>query len=211
MLNKEKEVIGLYLSGHPLDRFGFILKKMCQAELGDLSELRLFNGKDLAVAGIVTSVTPMTTNDGRKYARFVLEDYNTSHEFMMFSKEYSAMGAMLEVNNFLFIRGRVQPRFGKDENNLTYKILSIQHLADVAENISKIRIELDINEVCSTLTEMLLKQIEANPGKTTLEFAIFDHADDVKIKLNSTKFRVSTSVDFMNFITDNEFNYFINI
>ncbi len=211
VLNKEREVIGLYLSGHPLDRFGFILKKMCQAELGDLGELRLFNGKDLAVAGIVTSVTPLTTSDGRRYARFVLEDYNSSHEFLMYSKEYSTMGAMLEVNNFLFIRGRVQPRFGKDDNNLTYKMLSIQHLADVAENISKIRIELDINEICPTLTEMLLQQIEANPGNTTLEFAIYDHIDDVKIKLNSNKYRVATSVDFMNFITNNEFNYFINI
>ena len=173
--------------------------------------MEVFNGKDLAVAGIVTSVTPLTTSDGRRYARFVLEDYNSSHEFLMYSKEYSTMGAMLEVNNFLFIRGRVQPRFGKDDNNLTYKMLSIQHLADVAENISKIRIELDINEICPTLTEMLLQQIEANPGNTTLEFAIYDHIDDVKIKLNSNKYRVATSVDFMNFIINNEFNYFINI
>jgi DNA polymerase-3 subunit alpha len=210
VLNKEKEVIGLYLSGHPLDRFDFILSKMCQAELGDLDELTLLNGKELAVAGIITSVTPLTTKDGRRYARFVLEDYNTKHEFSMYSKDYERFGIFIEVDNFIFVRGRVQPRFGK-EGDLEYKILSIQHLAEVAENVAKIRIELEINEVCSTLTQMLHEQIEANPGKTVLEFNIYDHQEGVKIKLNSKKYRVSTSAEFMNFLINNEFNYFLNI
>ena len=211
ILNKEKEVIGLYLSGHPLDRFDFILSKMCQAELGDLDELTLLNGKELAVAGIVTSVTPLTTKDGRRYARFVLEDYNTKHEFSMYSKDYERYGIFIEMDNFLFIRGRVQPRFGKEGEALEYKLLSVQHLAEVAENVAKIRIELDINEVCSTLTNMLRERIEANPGKTVLEFTIYDHQENVKIKLNSKKYRVSTSAEFMNFLIKNEFNYFINI
>ena len=211
VLNKEKEVIGLYLSGHPLDRFDFILKKMCQVEVGDLDELTLFNGKELAVAGIVTSVTPLMTKDGRRYARFMFEDYNTSHEFVLYSKEYERFGLYIEVDHFLFIRGRVQPRFGKEGEALEYKIVSIQHLADVAENVDKIRIELDINEICPTLTQMLLEQVKANPGKTTLQLTVIDHQSDVKIKLNSKKYRVSTSAEFMNFLISNEFNYFINI
>ena len=211
ILNKEKEVIGLYLSGHPLDRFDFILSKMCQAEVGDLDELTLLNGKELAVAGIVTSVTPLTTKDGRRYARFVLEDYNTRHEFAMYSKDYERFGIFIEVDNFLFIRGKVQPRYGKEGEALEYRINSVQHLAEVAENVSKIRIELDINEVCTTLTQMLLEQVQANPGKTVLEFTIHDHQEGVKVKLNSKKYRVSTSAEFMNFLINNEFNYFINI
>ena len=211
MLNKEKEVIGLYLSGHPLDRFDFILSKMCQAEVGDLDELTLLNGKELAVAGIVTSVTPLTTKDGRRYARFVLEDYNSRHEFAMYSKDYERFGIFIEVDNFLFIRGKVQPRYGKEGEALEYRINSVQHLAEVAENVSKIRIELDINEVCTTLTQMLLEQVQANPGKTVLEFTIHDHQEGVKVKLNSKKYRVSTSAEFMNFLINNEFNYFINI
>ena len=81
----------------------------------------------------------------------------------------------------------------------------------MAENVAKIRIELDINEVCNTLTNMLRERIEANPGKTVLEFTIYDHQENVKIKLNSKKYRVSTSAEFMNFLIKNEFNYFINI
>jgi DNA polymerase-3 subunit alpha len=184
---------------------------MCQAEVGDLDELTLLNGKELAVAGIVTSVTPLTTKDGRRYARFVLEDYNTRHEFAMYSKDYERFGIFIEVDNFLFIRGKVQPRYGKEGEALEYRINSVQHLAEVAENVSKIRIELDINEVCTTLTQMLLEQVQANPGKTVLEFTIHDHQEGVKVKLNSKKYRVSTSAEFMNFLINNEFNYFINI
>lgn len=211
VLNKEKEVIGLYLSAHPLERFDFILKKMCQMELGELSNLTLLNGKDIAVAGVVTSVTPLTTKDGRRYARFILEDYNTQHEFTLFSKDYQQFGLMIEVNNFLFIKGRVQPRFGKEDAELEYKILSIQHLADVAEQISSIRIELDIHDVCTTLTDMIVAAAENNPGKTTLQFTIVDRQNDVRLKLGSKKYHVAASADFMNFLKDNELNYFVNI
>ena len=211
MLNKEKEVIGLYLSAHPLNRFDFILKKMCQLELGELDNLTLLNGKELSVAGVITSVTPLTTQDGRRYARFVLEDYNTSHEFTLWSKDFERFGMLIEVNSFLFIRGKVQPRFGKEGNALEFKILSMQHLAEVSENITNLRIELDIHEVCTTLTDMLLKVIKENPGKTTLQFTIVDKSSDVKIKLNSKKYRVATTTELMNFIESNELNYFINI
>jgi len=211
ILNKEKEVIGLYLSAHPLERFDFILKKMCQMELGELDSLTLLEGKDIAVAGVVTSVTPLTTKDGRRYARFILEDYNTQHEFTLFSKDYQQFGLMIEVNNFLFIKGRVQRRFGKEDADLEYKILSIQHLAEVAESITSIRVELDINELCSTLTDMFLEAVEQNPGKTTLQFAIVDRQEGVRLTLKSKKYQVSPSADFMDFLNNNELNYFINV
>ncbi|MBR4963833.1 MAG: DNA polymerase III subunit alpha [Alistipes sp.] len=211
ILNKEREVIGLYLSAHPLNRFDFILNKMCQAELGELENLTLLNGKELAVAGVVTSVTPLTTQDGRRYARFVMEDYNTSHEFTLFSKDFERFGMFIEPNSFLFIRGKVQPRFGKENNALEFKILSIQHLAEVSENITTLRIELDIHDVCNTLTDMLIKVIENNPGKTTMQFTVVDYSENVKIKLNSKKYRVATSPELMDFITKNELNYFINV
>ena len=107
ILNKEREVIGLYLSSHPLDRFGFIIKRMCQADLSTLQDLAPLKGNEISIAGIVMSVSPFTTKDGRRYARFVLEDYNTSHEFTLSTRDYERMGMLVEQNNFLFIRGRV--------------------------------------------------------------------------------------------------------
>ena len=209
MLNKEKEVIGLYLSGHPLDRFDFIIKQMCKAELADIDDLTLLRGKELAVAGVVVEVTPRETKDGRKYARFVLEDYNSRHEFTLFTKEYTQWGMLIEQNNFLMIRGRVQPRPYREPEELEYKITSIQHLADVAESIKSIRLEVEIHDVCSTFTEMLLEAIEQNPGKANVQFTVVDAASDVKVRLISTKYRVEPTTQFMDFLQSNEINYSI--
>ena len=209
--NKEREVIGLYMSSHPLDRFGFILRRACQHDLLSLQDLNLLKDTEVALAGVVTSVTPLATKDGRPYARFVLEDYNTEHEFTLFSKEYERFSSLIQVNNFLFIRGRVQVRPYRQPEELEYKILSIQHLADIADGITNIRIELDINEVCSSFTNMILEQAAANSGKATLQFIIVDHKEDVKIKLSSKKYRVAPSTEFINFLESNDINYFINI
>ena len=211
ILNKEREVIGLYMSSHPLDRFGFIIKRMCGADLAAMQDLTPLKGTEVSIAGVVTSVTPMATKDGRRYARFVLEDYNTSHEFTLFSKDYERMGMLIEQNNFLFIRGRVQPRPYREPEELEFKILAIQHLAEVSESINSIRIELDINEVCPTLTQMIIEKAESNKGKATLSFVIVDKTNNVKIKLSSKKYRVAPTTEFMEFLDNNEFNYFLNI
>jgi hypothetical protein len=99
----------------------------------------------------------------------------------------------------------------RQPEELEYKIQSIQHLADIADNIANIRIEFDINEICSSLTTMILEQAEQNKGKATLQFTIVDHRDDVKIKLSSKKYRVAPSTEFINFLENNDINYFINI
>lgn len=211
ILKLERDVIGLYLSAHPLDRFGFVMRKMCQAELGALGELATMNGKEIAVGGIVTSVTPLMTKDGRRYARFVLEDYNTQHEFTLFSKDYEKFGLFIEQDNFLYIKGRVQPRPYKEPAELEFKIVSIQQLADVADNITSIRIDLNIHEICSTLTDMIVEAASKSAGTTQLYFNIYDPQLDVHVKLSSRSYRVSPSVEFLEFLESNDLNYTINI
>ncbi len=211
ILNKEREVIGLYMSSHPLDRFGFILRRACQHDLQSLQDLNPLKDTEVALAGVVTSVTPLATKDGRPYARFVLEDYNSQHEFTLFSKDYERFSSLIQINNFLFIRGRVQVRPYRQPEELEYKILSIQHLADIADGITNIRIELDINDICSSFTNMILEQAAANSGKATLQFVVVDHNEDVKVKLSSKRYRVAPSTEFINFLDSNDINYFINI
>ena len=211
VLNKEREMTGLYLSSHPLDKFQFVLNKICQLELGSLNNLTPYNGREIAVAGVVTEITPLSTKDGRRYARFVMEDYNTQHEFTLFSKDYERFGMLIEINNFLFIKGRVQPRPYREPVELEFKIMSIQHLADIADNIASIRIDLNINDICSSLTDMLVDKISASPGKTVLQFTVHDNSEDVKLKLTSKRYRISPTTDLMNFLDSNELNYYINI
>ena len=211
ILNKEREVIGLYLSSHPLDRFKFVITKMSDVELADTQDLTPLNGREVTLSGVVTSVTPLSTKDGRKYARFVLEDYNSQHEFTLFSKDYDKFGMLIEKDNFLCLRGKVQPRPYREPMELEYKITSIQHLADVAENIDTIRIELDIHDINPALIEMITTAAKQSKGKASLCFTIADHSNDVKVKLRSRTLKVEPSTEFINFLETNDINYFINI
>jgi DNA polymerase-3 subunit alpha len=187
------------------------MRKMCQAELGALTDLTPLNGKEISIAGVVTSVTPLTTKDGRRYGRFVLEDYNSQHEFTLFSKDYEKFGLLIEQDNFLYIRGRVQPRPYKEPAELEFKITSIQQLADVADSISSIRIDLNIGDISNSLTNLLMEQASKNEGTAQLIFNIYDPTEDVRIKLNSRRYRVAPTVEFMDFLDENEIYYTINI
>ncbi|MBQ2365306.1 MAG: DNA polymerase III subunit alpha [Alistipes sp.] len=210
VLNKEREVIGLYLSSHPLDRFKFIINKLCQASLGDLADLSAMNGYEVCLAGVVTSVTPMSTKEGRRYARFILEDYNSQHEFTLFSKDYEKFGMLIEQDNFLFLRGKVQPRPYREPMELEYRINTIQHLADVADSISAIRVDLEIGDVCNALTELIAQKVKENKGKASLVFTVIDRRSDVRVKLCSSKMRVAPTTEFIEFLENNELNYSIN-
>ena len=102
----QREVIGIYLSSHPLDDFSVIIRHYCSCSLGDLSDLSSMNGRDFMVAGMVTSVMHLTTKTGKPYGRFTIEDYNGSHEFVLFSKEYENFRRYMFEGYYLFIRGR---------------------------------------------------------------------------------------------------------
>ena len=210
VLNKEREVVGLYMSSHPLDQFSVILRKMCQAELSQLSDLTPLNGREIAVAGVVMSVTPLTTKDGRRYARFVMEDYNSTHEFTMFSKDFEKFGNLIEQNNFLFIRGRVQPRPYKEPAELEFKITSIMHLAEVGEQIKELHIDLRLGEITHSFITSLSQAVAANQGSTTLRLSVYDPEADVRLRFYSKRHRIGTTVDFISYLDDNEINYTIN-
>ena len=115
---------------------------------------------------------------------------------------------LIELNNFLMIRGRVQTRPYREPAELEYKITSIQHLADIADTIKAIRLELEVHDVCSTLTDMLLAAISRNSGKASLQITVTDAHEDVKIRLSSS-YRVEPTTDFMEFLKRNEINYSI--
>ena len=87
-LAKEREMIGLYLSAHPLDDYKIIINHMCKTQLTELENLEALKGQEIAVAGMVVSVQNLITKTGKPWGKFVLEDYNGTHEFALFSKDY---------------------------------------------------------------------------------------------------------------------------
>ena len=208
VLNKEREMIGLYLSAHPLDEYEVVLKKMCQNQVTDLDNLSQWEGRDISVAGIVTDVKNLTTKDGKPYGRFTIEDYNGRHEFMLFSNDFAQFRQYLFVDNFLFIRGKVQKRTYRDE--LEYRIASISHLSDIRDSIKELHITIPIGDITQSYIDMLTRTIKGAKGKALLYVNIYDPQEQVALNMYSRKHHISVTHELVEFLDENDINYTIS-
>ncbi|MBP3551042.1 MAG: DNA polymerase III subunit alpha, partial [Alistipes sp.] len=122
LLNKEKELIGMYLSAHPLDEYKILLNSVCKCSLSDLGNLEKYRGKEISVAGIVTDTTEFYLKNGTPAGKMVVMDYNGMHEFAFFRKDYEMFRTRMFKDYFLFIQGRVQPRQWSKDGELEFKV-----------------------------------------------------------------------------------------
>ena len=209
MLNKEREVIGLYLSSHPLEDYRVIIKHMCKVGVTALDDLEPLNGQEIAVAGVVTSVQHLTTKTGRQFGKFVLEDYEGgTHEFALFGKDYEKFRQYLYQNYFLFIRGKVQPRPFGDNPGLEFKIQAIMQLDEVRDKmIREVHVVVPVEDVTERFVEEFSSKVIGAQGKkhkgeakdknfAVLRVAVVDRA--LGVTLNMYKVELTSElVDYM--------------
>ena len=207
MLNKEREVIGIYLSSHPLDDFSVIIRHYCHSTLGDLQDLPSLKNKDFTVAGMVTSVTHLTTKTGKPYGRFTIEDYNSSHEFVLFSKDYENFRRYLYEGYYLLVRGRVQERT-YNPNELECRINSMMMLSEAQETlIRELTIALPVAELTEDIVSQLKETINENRGNVTLRVKVLDPQADVAVNLYSKTLKVGMTLGMVRFLDDNALRY----
>ncbi len=207
MLGKEREVIGLYLSAHPLDDYAVIIRHMCKAQLVDLADLESLNGKEIALAGVVTGVQEMTTKTGRHWGKFTMEDYSGTHEFALFGKDYEQFRPMMYPNYFLFVRGKIQPRPYGDNPELEFKILSMQQLADVRDSVKEVHIQIPIDEITHDFVEEFSTHVRKSKGKTLLRLTVTDRKMGTSLNLYSKRYRVEMTQRLTDYLDKNEFKY----
>ena len=207
MLNKEREVIGIYLSSHPLDDFSVIIRHYCHSTLGDLQDLPSMKNKDFTVAGMVSSVTHLTTKTGKPYGRFTIEDYNSSHEFVLFSKDYENFRRYLYEGYYLLVRGRVQERT-YNPNELECRINSMMMLSEAQETlIRELTIALPVAELTEDIVSQLKETINENRGNVTLRVKVLDPQADVAVNLYSKTLKVGMTPGMVRFLDDNALRY----
>jgi DNA polymerase-3 subunit alpha len=131
ILNKEKEVIGIYLSSHPLDNFKMEMNQFCSHNLSDLRDLNCLRGKDVTVAGMVTTVRHATTKNGKPYGSFTIEDYSDTASITLFSKDYENFRKFLYEGYSLLIKGTVAENTWKNTPELEFRIKTIHMLSSV--------------------------------------------------------------------------------
>ncbi len=196
-LAKEKEVVGFYISGHPLDEFKLEIQHLCKQSLADLSDLKAFENKEVTVAGIVTDVQHRTSKTGKPFGTFALEDYMGSFEFILFGEDYIKFRNYLSPALFLMVRGRVQTRFNQADN-LELKISKIDLLSELKEKaFSSVKVKVGVTDVNPDFIDKIEKLIASNPGKCGIEIHVEDKTDNMSVKMYSKTKKVGISNDFM--------------
>lgn len=209
MVLKEKEITGMYLSGHPLDEYKIDIKNFCGANISDLNNnINGFKGRDLAIAGIVTSAKHGTTKTGKAFGTFVLEDYTDSMRIALFSEDYLKMRHFLKPNQFLFIKGKVDLRFRSDDT-FEYKPYKIQLLSEVRTQLANnITMQLSLGDLTESFIEEIKNIVSSNAGQCRLNFVIGDKDENSLIELHSTTFKVNPNNQFIELLESmNGVNY----
>ncbi|MCD8185548.1 MAG: DNA polymerase III subunit alpha [Rikenellaceae bacterium] len=209
MLNREKEVIGIYLSAHPLDEYKGIIKKFCNTTLSDFDDLSKLKNKDFCIAGLVTKVQSLMTQKRKPYGRITIEDYSDSYEFTLWGKDFEQFRLYFFEQYYLLVRGRVTPK-PYNENELEPKINAIMMLADAQENLVKeVMVTLPLHEITPDFTESFARVITENPGKTTLRVRVWDPRNDVSLGMTSRMHKVMISNDLLNYFEQNAVKYLL--
>ena len=207
-LTKEREMVGLYLSAHPLDEYKIIIDHMCKTRLTELENLEALRGQEIGVAGMVVGVQNLMYKNNRPWGKFKLEDYNGSHEFALFGKDYENFRKYLFEDYFLFIRGKVQPKPYR-ENELEFKVLSMTQLQELRDSIKELYVQLPLEAITPGLVEELTRRVKESKGKTILRFTVLDREAQVSLNLFSKSCRVDLTQSLIGFLDDNRLQYSI--
>ena len=202
-LNLERDLVGMYLSAHPLDRYELILDYICNTKLADLENLEPLQNKKLRLGGMVSERKDCFTKRNMPYGKVKIEDFSGSHEFAVFEPEWSRVKRTLEDGYFVYFEGSVQPGKWKADK-LEFHFERVQQLEEARnELLNSITIKVDLDEIDSSVLAELSAIIGEHPGNATLLFEF--HSTDRRLKALMRSRSVKTD------ITPTLINYIKNI
>ena len=214
LLSQEKEVIGMYISAHPLDDFKNEMI-FCNARLKDFKgELQKIVGNNLSFAGIITDVQHRVSKAGKGWAAFTIEDYNDSHEFRVFGEEYLKFKHFLVPNSFLYVRATIQPGW-TNKDGVTgeprIKFTDFKLLHDIMDELcKKLTIKIPVNDVNEENILNLESILKNNAGKQSLRFTIWDAQEKIEVNLPSRNTKIKVSNELLSTLERQQINYKLN-
>ena len=199
-LNKERELVGIYLSAHPLDEFSVILENVCNTHMAQLSDLTPLQNHDLTLGGIVTGVREGYTKTGKPFGVAKVEDYSGTAEFAFFGNEWVEKKNFFAEGMFLFMHGKCQPRQWKQEE-WEVKINNIELLSEVKDRlIEKLTVTAPLSAVNDEMIMELSSLVKENPGNAELYFYIRDGDGQMYVNLMSRTMKISVRKDIVNYL-----------
>ena len=214
-LSREKEVVGIYISGHPLDDFKIEMSTFCNATISAFKDLENYVNRELAFGGVVTDVQHRISKQGKGWALFTVEDYVDTHEFRIFGEDYLKFRHFLMKNNFVFVKVYVREGWEnrdtgkKSDPRLQYN--SFQLLHDVMDVMAKkLAIQLDIKDIKEDQVKSLKELLNMHKGDHQLSFVVYDNEEQIKVNLQSRKQKIRISQELLEELEQQQIYYKLN-
>lgn len=209
-LKYEKDVVGMFITGHPLDDFRVEIQQFCKNQLSELKDMKPLLGKDVSIAGIVTNAIEGVSKNGKPYGRFTLEDYTDTHEFMLFGEDMAKYKSFLTPGWFLFVKGKVQTRWNK-EDDFELKISSIQLLSELKDNMVKtVTLNVDARLVDSTFVEQLHQLFEQHKGNCIVRMNLLEPERKWSVGTFSKKYKIKLDNELLELFEEMAISFKLN-
>ncbi|MCK8479298.1 DNA polymerase III subunit alpha [Psychroserpens algicola] len=214
-LAQEKEVVGVYISGHPLDDFKVEMKTFCNGNLALFNELENYVNREITFGGVVTDVQHRVSKQGKGWALFMVEDYTDSYEFRIFGEEYLKYRHFLVKNSFVYVKafireGWVNRDTGK-KSDPRLQFNSFQLLHDVMDTYAKkLSIQLNIKDLQQERITVLKDLFRIHQGDKALNFVIYDNLEKIKLNMPSRKQKIKISQELLQELESNDVMYKLN-
>ncbi|MGF1560277.1 MAG: DNA polymerase III subunit alpha [Flavobacteriaceae bacterium] len=214
-LKREKEVVGIYISGHPLDDFKTEINAFCNANVSSANELENHINRELSFAGVITDVQHRTSKNGKGWASFTMEDYTDTFEFRIFGEEYLKFRHFLMINSFVYIKimvreGWINRETGK-KSEPRIQFNSFMLLQEVMETYAKkLTIKLNIDTLKAESIKHLKDTLVTHKGDHTLNFIVYGMEEEIKVNLSSRKQKVNISSELLLQLEENDVHYKLN-
>jgi DNA polymerase-3 subunit alpha len=189
-LKNEKEVVGVYISGHPLDEYKIEIQNFCNSNSGLLeSRPNIVQ----SFAGIVTKINVRTSGNGNQFMIFTLEDYAGNYEFALFAKDFIQFERFIAQDRLLYIQGSYQLK-NKHTDQMVFKIQSIELLTELLEERTKeLRLRLNLSYLNLETVDYLEDLFDQYKGNKKVILEVYDEQDRVQLDFLSRKVQLTIS------------------
>ena len=202
-LNKERELVGIYLSAHPLDEYKIVLDNLCNTRCDELADVGNLAGReDVTIGGIVTAVRTGFTKTGKPFGIVTLEDFVGSGELALFGETWGDKSGFFSVGASVYVTGKVKPRFSYNPDGpKDLGITGVEFLQTIKERaIDRITISLTSDLLDDQVVTELGELIAAHPGKTKLFFQLHDLTGKNHVLLKSTTKMIDVKSELIQYI-----------
>ena len=204
-LNKERDLVGIYLSAHPLDEYRIILEDVCSVHLADMQEMiDKKEERDVTIGGVVTNTRSGFTKNNKPFGITKIEDFSGTYEIALFGDDWMRFNNYMKEGYFLYIKGRVVPRkYGPDTYEL--KVGSVDLLPDVKDSLlESITITIQSEALSEEMADDLTTLLRESPGKTELFIHIKDSEGVYQADLKSKSLKISVQNKLINYLKSQE-------